>query len=373
MKYLMIDISGKVPLYDKNLCEALSEKLKENGGTLEFLSANIDPLLIKCKSKKLLSLIPLKFQNSENIVKRSIKAIEGVFNYIYLFFYLILHHYDVIHFQWLPFLEVSSIEKYFLHLIKLVSKRSKIRLTIHNIYPHNSNEKKQQLYRKRFAMVDEYFDEYIVHLHNTKKIINNEFKIEFPRIKVVPHGIFSLQGPTSNRKHDTFNLLMYGNQSEYKGSDILVNSLKFLDATIRGKIRVKIVGQMTSDFYTLLKTRAEGMNIEIIPNYISDETLYQYIIESDILVFPYRKISQSGALLLALNFKKNIITSNLPTFRETLIGFENDMFFESENEQSLANVIEKFVNDKSFAEKQCEIIESLKNVYSWERLVSLYV
>ena len=83
MKYVMVDISGKVPKYDIALCEAISSShVPENN--LILLAANIEPTNVKCNAKRLVSLIPRKLQNSENKIKRSVKALECIINYFYL-------------------------------------------------------------------------------------------------------------------------------------------------------------------------------------------------------------------------------------------------------------------------------------------------
>jgi hypothetical protein len=79
MKYLMVDISGKIPRYDIALCEAMASCFGEKDD-LTFLAVNVDPKSIACKAKKLVSIVPQKMQNSENKFKRFAKALEGLVN-----------------------------------------------------------------------------------------------------------------------------------------------------------------------------------------------------------------------------------------------------------------------------------------------------
>ena len=86
--------------------------------------------------------------------------------------------------------------------------------------------------------------------------------------------------------------------------------------------------------------------------------------DSDVLVFPYRNISQSGALLLALAFGKLMIVSKLPSFIETLEGFPEDSFVDVNSVESLQKAIISHIDKEDTAYKQ--IISFLQQKYSWE-------
>ena len=366
MNYLMVDISGKVLNYDIALCEALSKVLPSKDH-LVFFAANVNPSKVNCDCRKLISLIPKSLQNSENIVKRGFKALEGAINYLYLIFYLLLHKVDVLHFQWLPFLEICSVEKSFLCIIKIISPKTKIILTIHNLYPHNSSETKKKAYKQRFGKVQRYIDNFILHLEVSRKEFCKDFSIDDVRTCVIPHGIFVPKGITiePHKRGEKLNLIMYGNQSYYKGTDILVDALNLLPKDCQDKVHTVIVGKIAPDYYESLKKKTEYLDVEWIPEFVPDDVLYNKIVESDVIVIPYREISQSGVLLLALSFKRPIIASDLPSFKETLTGVGEDIFFESENARSLAGVIEKCICNTNRNSFPLDVMMSVCEKYSW--------
>ena len=373
MKYLMVDISGKVPKYDIALCEAMSSSLIGNG-ELVLLAANIEPENIKCNAKRLISLIPRKFQNSENKIKRSVKALEGMMNYIYLLFFILFTQPKIIHFQWLPFLEVSSIERFFLQLVKFISPKSKLLLTVHNIYPHNSSENSRVTYKSRFALVEKYFDKFILHLQISKSEFCREFGIEESRCKVIPHGVFEPKDLKIKpyKRNEKLRLIMYGNQSYYKGTDLLVDAIALLPKEIQNQICTTIVGKTSNDYLNLLQDKAKGLDINIIPEFVSDEKLNQMILDSDVIVLPYREISQSGVLLLALFFERPIICSNLPSFRETLKSISDDFFFDSYDPKKLSDLIEKYVCNYFDVEQYINKLQSIKEMYLWSTIAKYY-
>ncbi len=373
MKYLMVDISGKVPKYDTALCEALSSCFGEDA-ELTLLAANIDSRNIKCNVKRLISLIPKKFQNSENKYKRCIKALEGLLNYIYLVFYIFLKQPSIVHMQWLPFLEVSSIERFFLRFIRIASPKSKIWLTVHNIYPHNSKKKSRKQYKSRFIQLEVFFDLFILHLQTSKLEFCKEFNIDESRCKVIPHGVFEPENLkiTPHERGNKLRLVMYGNQSYYKGTDILVDAIALLPKDVQKQVSATIVGKTPDDYLSLLHKKAEGLDIHIISKFVSDDELNQFILDSDIIVLPYREISQSGVLLLALYFEKPIICSDLPSFEETLAEFDKKSFVEAGSPNSLSHLLEQIIAQSFDFEKWKQNCIMVKERFSWKKIALLY-
>ena len=367
MNYLMVDISGKVLNYDIALCEALFKNVSKKD-QLKLFAANIDPSKIECPSKKMLSLVPKSLQNSRNKIKRSVKILEGIVNYLYLIIYVLFCRVNVLHLQWLPFLEVSSIEKVFLKLIRLASPKTQIILTVHNLYPHNFSDKRKEGYRKRFDEIKNLIDVFILHLECSKTDFCEQFGVSPSRVKVIPHGIFMPKGMTiePHKRGEKLNLIMYGNQSFYKGTDILVDALNLLPQNCQDKVHTVIVGKIAPDYYGPLKKKTELLDVEWIPEFVPDDVLYNKISESDIIVIPYREISQSGVLLLALYFEKIIIVSDLLSFKETLEGCSSNLFFESENPQNLSLKLSGLIDNVSLWDEYLLQLKKVKKSNLWE-------
>lgn len=373
MNYLMVDISGKVLNYDIALCEALFKNLSRNDH-LKLFAANIDSSKIECPSKKMLSLVPKSLQNSRNKIKRGVKILEGIVNYLYLIIYVLFRRVNVLHFQWLPFLEVCSIEKVFLKLIRLVSPKTQIVLTVHNLYPHNFSDKRKEGYRKRFDGVENLIDTFVLHLECSKTEFCEKFDVHPNKVKVFHHGIFVPKNVdvVPHVRGEKLNLIMYGNQSYYKGTDIFVDALNLLSEESKQKVHATIVGKIDNGFYQELKQKTDDLDVEWIPEFVPDDVLYKKIMESDAIVIPYREISQSGVLLLALSFKRMIIASDLPSFKETLAGFSDEMFFENGNAESLAKVICFYAMQKTDSKSLMETIDMLIEQYAWFNIARQY-
>lgn len=378
MKIFIIDVSGKVILYDIALCEAI-ELQKDEAIDIEYF-APLYGETPRCKTARLLNLVPLKYKNGEYLWKRIIKFVELVLNYIILWFRVAWSRPDIVHFQWFPLMEVCSGENLVLKIMKIMSKHTQTVLTIHNVYPHTFTDEKKSRYVKRFKLIDPLINTYIVHTEETKAEMIRVFNVDERKIKVVYHGIFTPQAftPTTNvinEQNVTF--IMYGNLSDYKGVDVFVEAIKELPERYQKKIHGVIAGEMQNkELCKKLQSESKDLNIDWYPYFLPNKELYERIDSANVIVLPYRSISQSGVLLLALYFRRYIITSDLTAFKETLQGFSDDMFFESESPMSLSQLMMRYIDGEIDLEKQMSAIEKLNDLYSWastaEKTINIY-
>lgn len=365
MRIISIDISGKVYKYDDALYD---EMLKVCSYNDELICCT--PYETKSTSKILFNLwnfVPKKKANSQNRFKRLLKALEGLLNYVRLIYFMYKYKPNILHLQWLPFLEICIIEYYFIKLYKSINKKLKLVLTVHNIYPHNISDLNKQIYKKRFIYIDNLLDNYIVHTQSTVLELNKEFGICVGKVNVIRHGVFIPTFiPTRTRDNNgKCRILMYGFQSHYKGTDILVEAINKLPKKEKEMVEIRIVGKTSKDLITLLEKSSEVISWN--NSFLSDNDLCQEIVNADLLVFPYRKISQSGALLLGLFFEKPIIASSLPSFVETMCNYPSELFFISENPDSLMNSIIYYLSMQESSKNHLfSKIKEIKNKNSWQ-------
>lgn len=367
MKAIILDITGRTLNYDIALANAISVIISDSD-ELILMTPFQDVSKVSCKHRNLPSLVPKKYRDSTKAVKRYLKALECVLNYIFVLCYACFRRIDVIHFQWLPFLEFNSIELLILKLYKCLLKRTKFILTVHNIFPHDLSLEEKGQYKERFVEASEKFDSFIVHTETSKKELEEEFGVDNSLIYVVFHGILEpsdISVTDNTIKDNKWNVIIYGNQSLYKGTDIYFDALQLLPEQYKRRIRTTIAGYISNEYLSVLQSKSNGLEVDWMPYFVDENILNNKILESNLIVLPYRKISQSGVLLLALYFKKYILTSDLPAFKETLTGFTDDMFFENERPESLANTIKNYLDSNVNLEEQMSTINELNSKYSW--------
>ena len=384
MNFVFADISGKVTNFDYMACAAITSQLEKNDSILLFAPYNqseIDTIhqnfkCGECKIKHLINLVPIQAKMSVGRWKRILKALEGVLNYIYIYLYVVFHEVDVLHLAWLPYIDYSSIEYYFLKAIKFFKPKLRIVLTVHDVYPHNISEEVIPTYRKSFSKVCYPVNKFIVHTASCKRQLIKDFGIDACTINIGYHPMFEPKHIVTKEnvtEDDKFKIIMYGIQTPYKGADILVDAVGLLSHEYQDHLEVRIMGKMAMDYYEVLKNKSKKLNIDINPNYIQVKELQNSINNSNIIILPYRSISQSGVLLTALYYRKIIITSDLPSFKETLDGFKDDWFFKSNEPQDLARLIALYLDRKIDLERQENILEKLRNRYSWNEYAKIHI
>ena len=365
MKIFVIDISGRnFAQYNPSLCRALQKN--EKGNDIYLLSTSIKDDNPIYHAKELIRLVPSKFAGSENTFKRALRAVEVFINYIYIALLIAIIRPNIVHMQWLPLIEVCKTEFFFIKLFKRANNKLKVFMTVHNLYPHDTNKKES--YKKNFLYVTSILDGFFVHLNSNRDALHNEFNIPLEKIFVSYHGIYQHEfiHNHTGKADEKIKIVLYGLQKWYKGADIHINALKLLPTEVLVKCSTTIVGLTEPDLYEKFSKDASRLNVTWINEYVSDDELNHIIDDSTLILLPYREISQSGVLLLALSYMKPILTSNLDSFKETLEGYPNDYFFESENAQSLANLLKRFILGYIDVERQIQIIKNLNKKYSWE-------
>jgi len=118
----------------------------------------------------------------------------------------------------------------------------------------------------------------------------------------------------------------------------------------------------------------EGLNENcIIHNkYIPSEDVAHYFCSSDLSVLPYKRISQSGVLMMAMSYNSAVLTSDLLPFTEIIVDNETGFLFESENVKSLSDKIISILKDDSSVSKVREKgMNLIKTEYNWNRLGAL--
>lgn len=358
----IIDISGRVEKYDLALFESIKEVM---------LGQKVTMLM---PGMGLFSLIPRKFKASISVFKRCIKVFEIIMNYIYLGLLITFKKTQAIHLQWLPLMDVNGLELYFLKWYSFLHPSLTMILTIHNIYPHDMSSERKKAYNVRFRKACTMINEVIVHTEISKQDVIREFGLSPDKVHVCCHGVFAPKGvipKVTNRKNGKLHILQFGGQSFYKGTDILVDAVSGMDKALQDKIDVRIVGGISNDFLSELKQKDKDNIITWKPYFLDDNELHEEINNCDLIVLPYRAISQSGVLLLSIFFGKLIICSDLPSFKETMQGGEGDglddaLFFDTESHDALRNLIIRYINKEVDESAIHGRIAKLKDLYSWE-------
>ncbi len=288
---------------------------------------------------------------------------------------------NVVHIQWI---RCFFLDYLFLKLLKC--KGIKVVYTAHNVLPHNSENK----YKNQFNKYYHRLDAIIVHSLASKNEMIDLFNIEESKIHVIRHGVLSYPVPQEKIQMRTEQLkkeigirdqivfAVIGSMSFYKGCDLIVDLWK--NNTLLqddDKYKLLIVGRNQGiDFSDIKHTK----NVHIVDAYVDDESLLAYMSLTDVLLLPYRKISQSGVLLTALANGVPFVVSNAGGISEPLSVADVGWNIGDASIENLQNcIINLIANFEEIKQKRNnnEGWNKVRRLYNWENIAldtySLYL
>lgn len=275
---------------------------------------------------------------------------------------------DVIHFQWLP---LPVVDRMFLPLLRRIAPTV---LTVHDTMPFNGSPVSCLQAFGTFAAFRE-FDHLIVHTDQGRQRIAPHAPSGLSR---VPHGLLhddglaaGAAGAATGGQHPV-TLLMFGQIKPYKGVDVLLRALAALDPATRARCRVCIAGKPYMDTAPLVALRRElGLEdiVEFRFEFIPDAALSALFAQSAAVLFPYREIEASGALMAALAHAKPVIASRLGTFAELLEDGRHGLLVPADDVPALAQALGRFVNDAALQTALTEGVARLKaSIPGWDAI-----
>ena len=241
-------------------------------------------------------------------------------------------------------------------------------VTLHDVDPL-VNTSGDHLHRKIASLAD------ALVVHNEfsfKELLQKEVPKE--KIHVIPHGSYNEFIPTLPPLKDsgTLQLLFFGQIKEVKGLDILLEALAL--ARKKGaNVRLTIAGRpWHSDWQKYEKIILEqGLdeNVQLHLGYIPNEKMETFFNNAHMVVLPYRRIYQSGVLLLAMSYGKPCICSNLEPFKEIVQDGENGLLFQDGSAVDLAEKIFRLTeNQEKITSLRLGAIDTIQDTYDWKKI-----
>ena len=258
---------------------------------------------------------------------------------------------------------------------------AKICLTIHDVKSF-SNNSKFSFYSKLI-----YFFADIIITHNkfsADEIISNYSFLE-NKIQIIPHGNYipfieiekdkNFARKKIGINENKFVLLFFGMIKSVKGLDVLLKAMPEIIKNNK-EVILLIAGKPWRDDFSKYEEIIKDLKIEkyckLDIKFIDHKDVSLYYASSDIVVLPYRRIYQSGVLMMSLCYKKPVIVSDLPSFKEIIVDQENGVFFSSDDSVSLANAVSKLMSDNDLMELvRKNAYNLMEQKFSWQRIGKL--
>lgn len=351
-----MDLWAIVPYYTAYLSRAL---LRENVDLqVGSISYYLDPTCFSNRGIRihpgLLDIVG-KFR-LPRLPRRILKLIESVLNLSALSARFLVVPPDIVHVQYLPMLLTAlPLDLWFVRFCRW--RGSKIVLTVHDLMPHDTGEAHKQTFGELYAMVDGI----ICHSENIKTRLSTEFSVPEEKIAVIPHGPFFYDLPeTGAQALKGLNLppgkpliLWQGIIFPYKGIDLLLNAWQRVEEK-NDDACLLIAGTGSPEFTQQIyeQVRLLGLRrVQLNLRFISTEELVALYRAADIVVYPYRAITTSGALATGLALGKTIVASDLPVFRELLTDRQNALLVDPQDTAALSSALLELCEDPVLRER----------------------
>ncbi len=273
---------------------------------------------------------------------------------------------------------------YFIISLVTVAKKLGIKIlyTFHDVEPFEEYAGGKELLETLYLLADRGTVGGDIEL---QKLVDN---YNFPKDKllIAKHGVYSIfdfnkYDRESARVHlglplDKKIILNFGIFRPYKGFDNTIEAMpKILEAEQDAYLNISTgirVFKNTDKLDSLVSTLKLENNVSLKYDFVPSEEIEPIFKACDIVVLPYKQVSQSGILNLALYFKKPVVVSNLFVEAPQIDG-KLGLVVEPDKTDQISEAVIKLLSDSEFYnECQDNIGEFTKNDI-WAESAKIYM
>ena len=277
---------------------------------------------------------------------------------------------------WHPYFAVC------LSVISKILKKKSIFIIgwVDNVNPHESIPFQKQL----TSFFIKSCDSFLVMSKSVEKTLLEYRAARRKDVVFSPHPIYNVFGPIINKLearkrigipnsdiHGNY-ILFFGLIRKYKGLDLL---LDVMGSSIIKKMKIKLI--IAGEFYDSKERyvkKIKSLNIDssvlLHDFYIPNEDVAHYFCAADIVVQPYLSATQSGVSMVACNFNKPMILTNVGGLSE-YVNDKVDGYLVDVNKAAILSALKDYYINKR--EKQfVAAIKTKKPSYSWKNLAGKF-
>jgi len=362
----MMDLWATVPYYTAYLSRALQQEgVEVQVGSITYY---LDPACFTSRGLKLdpgLMDVVGRFALPK-LPRRLLKFPEAMLNLAVLTARFAIRPPDVVHVQYLPMLKWRvPLDLWFLEFCR--SRGAKIVLTVHDLLPHDSGQR----YKATFVDLYRRADALICHSDSVQARLAAEFAVPEAKVSVIPHGPFFYDLPAVGAEQalSRFQLergrpmvLWQGIIFPYKGVDLLLTAWKQVEARVPEAV-LMIAGTGAPELLEQIRAQIAELGLQRVKTefrFVSTEELVALYRAADVVVYPYRAITTSGALATGLALGKTIAASDLPVFREVLRDGENAVLTPPLDTDALGGALVRLLEDPTLRERLAERVRAMR-------------
>lgn len=375
MKYLIADLTCRSYPYDTHLYDALQRRCENGtlrvagcldeqvgGGYSDFREGLIDWA----------GQLPL----ASGSLRRYLKAAEYVANVFLLLRRIYRERPDVLHIQWLPLAEAwVEFELWWVRQVQRLG--TSVVYTAHNVLPHDTGDR----FADQFRAIYQSVDAVICHTRDAREQLRRRFGVAEETVYEIPHGplfteVTSLSIREAKQALDFDQqaplCVMFGRLKPYKGTEFLLRAWKQVADEQPDAVLV-LAGKPDSAYEARLHALIDRLGVEAFVRtrfyFLPQRELSRVVSAADVLVYPYREVTQSGALLTGMAAGKAIVATDTGGLGEVLTDGETGRLVPYGNVDTLGRVLANLLNDSDEQEALGERARRVAHSkYSWDAI-----
>lgn len=264
----------------------------------------------------------------------------------------------------------------------LITKFLGIKLvwTVHNLKNHDNGF--LSLERFYTSLIANLCDSIIVHGDCIKDKVVEDLNLKnFRKLCVIPHGNYincyenklNLQEAKQSLNLDSnqTTFLFLGLIRPYKGVPELIDAFATTNQeNSRLIIAGKIWGEDREWEQQIIQKTSNNSRIKLIPEFIPNNQLQLYFNACDVVVFPYKNILTSGAVLLAMSFGKACIAPKIGCIPDTLDD-TGSFLYDPKNPEGLSNSLQLAIDNQSRLDKMGKHNFQLAEKLGWDKIAQM--
>jgi glycosyltransferase involved in cell wall biosynthesis len=352
---IVMDLVCNTPFYDRHLIEGLEEhdvRLR-----LAIPTFDREPNYFRRHGlqagRGLLDIVG-KVGLRDSRQRRLLKGLEWAINQAIVMLWVVRWKPDVLHVQWLTFPTAYPFERWFLRWVR--RRGVPIVYTVHDLLPHERKPGHLEAYGEVYQRVDAL----ICHTYDSRDRLVELFNVDPTRVAVIPQGPAFHDRVSVSREQARATLgyspsqivvLAPGMIRPYKGTEYLLEAWQRASRMNRDLV-LAIVGRAKDSVYLdqvkeeIARHGIQG-SVRTHFEYQPEDRLIAHHAAADILVYPYKEVTQSAALLTGMTFEKPIVATRVGGLGETLRDGETAVLVDYGDGPELAECLVRLAEQPS--------------------------